>query len=118
MNVTEKTAVLVSGFCVFFFDLRENLLQNRPESNFCSMRFRSVQERKNPSERLKEFTFYLKPEKENSDVLYLIIMNWLYHYYISFSKLCVRFKQQFNTEICDSNESESDAFESLYGPEW
>ena len=76
MNVTEKTAVLVSGFCVFFFDLRENLLQNRSKSNFCSMRFRSVQERKNPSERLKEFTFYLKPEKENSDVLYVIIMNW------------------------------------------
>ena len=76
MNVTEKTAVLVSGFCVFFFDLRENLLQNRSKSHFCSMRFRSVQERKNASERLKGFSLFLKPENENSDVLYLIIMNY------------------------------------------
>ena len=42
MNVTEKTAVLVLGLCVFFFDLRENLLQNRSKSHFYSMRFRSV----------------------------------------------------------------------------
>ena len=68
--------MLVSGFCVFFFDLQENLLQNRLKAHFFSMRFRSVPKRKNPSERLKEFTFYLKPENEKSDVLYMIIMNY------------------------------------------
>ena len=39
------------------------------------MRFHSVPKRKNPLERLKEFSFYLKPENEKFDVLYLIIMN-------------------------------------------